>query len=134
MLTGPSYWVQLVFYSNPENPKPGPTWPDLTHLLFLSFWMKSDPWALVLVVLESYIVIFNITKYQNLATLVEPKPYFLAPQLRYTAMRIYLWLWSSYVKKKRKKVAFTLLFNKKSLLVVFTLLFNDFFIYIILIK
>ena len=38
--------------------------------------------ALVLVVLKSYITIFSTTKYQNVATLVELKPYFLALQLQ----------------------------------------------------
>ena len=53
--------------------------------------------TLVLVVLKSYIAIFSTTKYKNMATLVEPKPNNLAPQL-ILAMHI-----SSKVKKKKKK-------------------------------
>ena len=45
--------------------------------------------TLVLVVQKGYIVIFSTTKYQNVAILVEPKPYFLAPQLRCTATFVY---------------------------------------------
>ena len=40
--------------------------------------------TLVLVVQKGYIVIFSTTKYQNVAILVEPKPYFLASQLQCT--------------------------------------------------
>ena len=58
--------------------------------------------TLVLVVLKSYIAIFRITKYKNMATLVEPKPKpnNLAPQL-ILAMHI-----SSKVKNKKKKKVF----------------------------
>ena len=53
-----------------------------SYSLFLyhttSFWsyLHLQLRALILVVLKNYITIFSTTKYQNVATLVVPKPYY----------------------------------------------------------
>ena len=69
--------------------------------------------TLVLVVLKSYITIFSTTKYKNMATLVEPKPNNLAPQL-ILAMHII----SNVKNKKKKKVFYCIVHTSLNILLI----------------